>query len=252
VKNFIDFTEKTVIIAGASSGIGKKTAEILNSYGAKIIAIARREEKLQELIANLGREDNKYYAVDLLKTSEIEGALKIIKNENGPVDGLVYTSGIGDPRPVKMAKPDFLERMMRINFFGFYEMVRIITKKGFYNPGMSIVGISSCASINGSKSQSVYSATKAAMDAAVRVMAQEYADKGIRINTVRPGMVKTAMYKGFLDSLGERGNELLLNKQFMGVGETEDIANAIAFLLSSVSNFTTGAHFSIDGGNTCH
>ena len=250
--NLMDFTGKQILVAGASSGIGRKTAEMLSKHGAKVILAARREDKLQEVLAVLEGTGHSYYVADFSQVDHIEPLVRQIVNEHGSLDGMVYSSGMGSSRPVKVSKPDFVQDMFKVNFFGFFELVRCIAKRGMYNPGMSIVGLSSCAAIDGDKSQSVYSASKAAMDAAVRVMAQEYADKRIRLNTIRPGMVKTAMYESTVDGLGEEFHEHLKQKQFMGIGETSDIANMIIFLLSPLSKFTTGAHFSIDGGNTCH
>lgn len=247
-----ELKNKRVLIAGASSGIGRKTAEMLAGMGANVVLLARREDMLKEVVDGLSGTGHSYYVADLSELERIESLLKIIVNENGALDGVVYCSGMGDSRPVKVAKPEFVQQMMTINFFAFYELVRCITKRGRFNPGMSIVGLSSCAAVDPAKSQSVYSASKAAMDAAVQVMAQEYADKGIRVNTVRPGMVRTAMYQIVMDDIGEEFNVDFNKKQFMGLGETEDIANVIAFLLSPLSKFTTGAHFSVDGGNTCH
>lgn len=247
-----DLRDKHIMIAGASSGIGRKTAEMLAENGAEVILVARREERLQEVLAGLEGTGHSYYVVDFAQIDHIEPLVKQIISEQGPLDGMVYCSGMGSSRPVKVSKPDFVQDMFKVNFFGFFELVRSLTKRGRYNPGLSIVGLSSCAALDGAKSQSVYSATKAAMDAAVRVMAQEYAEKGIRVNTVRPGMVRTAMYQIVLDDIGEGFNEDFHKKQFMGLGETEDIAYAVAFLLSPLSKFTTGAHFSVDGGNTCH
>ena len=250
--DYFDLHGKKYLLAGASSGIGRKTAEMLSRMGAQVILLARREELLKTVLAGLAGTGHSYYAIDLSVLDKIESLMKTIVSEQGALDGLVYCSGMGDSRPVKMANPEFVQKMMTINFLAFYEMVRCITKRGRFNPGMSIVGLSSCAAIDPAKSQSVYSASKAAMDAAVQVMAQEYADKGIRVNTIRPGMVRTAMYQIVLDDIGEEFNEDFNKKQFLGVGETEDIANMIAFLLSPLSKFATGAHFSIDGGNTCH
>ena len=252
MQDLLKLNRKKILIAGSSSGIGKKTAELLSGLGAEVILLARREELLKETLAGLSGTGHSYYVADLSELGKIDLLLKSIVAEQGILDGLVYCSGMGDSRPVKVAKPEFVQQMMTINFFAFYEMVRCITKRGRFNPGMSIVGLSSCAAVDPAKSQSVYSASKAAMDAAVQVMAQEYADKGVRVNTVRPGMVRTAMYQIVLDDIGEEFNEDFNKKQFLGVGETEDIANVIAFLLSPLSKFTTGAHFSVDGGNTCH
>lgn len=248
----LDFSDKNIMIAGASSGIGRKTAEILASLGANVILAARREDKLKEVLEGLEGMGHSCYVADFSQVDQIELLMKQIVSEQGPLDGMVYCSGMGSSRPVKVSKPEFVQDMFKVNFFGFFEMVRCIAKRGRFNPGMSVVGLSSCAAIDGDKSQSVYSASKAAMDAAARVMAQEYADKQIRFNTVRPGMVRTAMYESTVEGLGEEFHEHLKQKQFMGIGETSDIANMIVFLLSSLSKFTTGAHFSVDGGNTCH
>lgn len=252
MEKMMDFSGKYVLIAGASSGIGRKTAEFLASLGANVILAARREEKLKEVLAGLEGTGHSYYVADFAQVDHTEPLVKQIISEQGPLDGMVYCSGMGSSRPVKVSKPEFVQDMFKVNFFGFFELVRSLIKRGRYNSGLSIVGLSSCAAVDGAKSQSVYSATKAAMDAAVRVMAQEYAEKGIRVNTVRPGMVRTAMYQIVLDDIGEKFNEDFHKKQFMGIGETEDIAYAVAFLLSPLSKFTTGAHFSVDGGNTCH
>lgn len=248
----LDFCGKKILIAGASSGIGRKTAELLASLEANVILVARREDKLKEVLSGLDGTGHSYYVMDFAQIDRIEPLTKMIVSEQGPLDGMVYCSGMGSSRPVKVSKPEFVQDMFKVNFFGFFEIVRCIAKRGRFNPGMSVVGLSSCAAIDGDKSQSVYSASKAAMDAAVRVMAQEYADKQIRFNTVRPGMVKTAMYESTVEGLGEEFHEHLKQKQFMGIGETSDVANMIVFLLSPLSKFTTGAHFSVDGGNTCH
>lgn len=252
MEKMMDFRDKHILIAGASSGIGRKTAEMLAEQGAQVTMVARRENLLQEIMDGLHGEGHSYYVADLSDTAGIESLIKQIVAEQGLLDGVVYSSGMGSSRPVKVSKPEFVQDMFKVNFFGFFEMVRCIAKRGRFNPGMSVVGLSSCAAVDPAKSQSVYSASKAAMDAAVQVMAQEYADKGIRVNTVRPGMIDTAMYQVVLNDIGEEFNVDFYKKQFMGLGHTEDIGGIIMYLLSPMSRFVTGAHFSIDGGNTCH
>ncbi len=246
--NFVDFRGKKVLVAGASSGIGRQISITLNNYGATIIAVARSEDKLQDLVSNLHESNNKYYSADLSATDNIESLVKRITSENGPLDGFVYSAGISYDRPLSMCKPSVVQQMFSINFFGFYEMVRVLTKKKNYNPGFSIVGISSAAADGANKSQSVYSASKAAMDASIKVIAQEVGPKGIRINTIRPGMINTDMYKRYQSEFGEAGDQLILSRQFLGIGETVDIANAVCFLLSEKAKFVTGIHMSVDGG----
>ena len=248
-KQFIDFQGKKIIVAGASSGIGRQIAQTLNEYGASVIAMARREDKLQGLVTGLAGEGNRYYVADLSQTEGIEHLLKQIVAEVGPVDGLVYSAGISYDRPLGLCKPAVVRQLFDINFFGFFEMVRVLAKKNNHNAGFSVVGISSAAADGANKS--VYSASKAAMDASVKVMAQELGSKGIRINTIRPGMVNTEMYQKYKENYGEHGDERLFSRQFLGVGEPVDIANAAAYLLSEKSRFITGIHMSVDGGCAC-
>lgn len=250
--NFLDFTDKLVVIAGGSSGIGRQTAITLSRMGARVVLIARREEKLKETISMMGGDSHVYYVADLNEINEIDALVKKIVSDVGPVDGLVYCSGMATSRPMKMVTPEFLQGMMQINFLAFYEIVRSVTKKRNCQKGMRIVGISSVAAQAGGKAQSAYSASKAAMDAAVRVMAQELADRGICINTIRCGMTDTDNYKEFLDNRDEVYNESLLQRQFLGIADPQDIANVIVYLLSPAAGFITGANISADGGYTCH
>lgn len=250
-KQFIDFQGKKIIVAGASSGIGRQIAQTLNEYGASVIAMARREDKLQGLVTGLAGEGNRYYVADLSQTEGIEHLLKQIVAEVGPVDGLVYSAGISYDRPLGLCKPAVVRQLFDINFFGFFEMVRVLAKKNNHNAGFSVVGISSAAADGANKSQSVYSASKAAMDASVKVIAQELGSKGIRVNTIRPGMINTEMYQKYKENFGEHGDVRLVSRQFLGVGETIDIANATTYLLSEKAKFITGINMSVDGGCAC-
>ena len=186
--NFIDFTGRKILITGASSGIGKQTALTLGKLGADVILVARREEKLKEVLNELDGNNNAYYAADLSETDRIEMLFKQIAEEQGRLDGMVYAAGIAMSLPLKLFKPEKIREVFNINYFGFIEAVRQICKKGRYNEGMRIVGVSSVASLQGDKAHLAYSGSKAAMDASVRCIAKEVADKGICINTVAPAM----------------------------------------------------------------
>lgn len=249
--NLVDLTDKRIIVAGASQGIGRDTAIMLSRLGAKVIAVARNEEKLKETVSMLEGDGHSWRSLDLADLSSIETCVKSIVDEYGALDGLVYCSGVTDDRPLQFLKPDIVNSILDVNMNGFIEMVRCLTKRKRFNPGMRIVGVSSTAGLRGSKAHLAYAASKAGMNGAMRCMAIELADKGIGVNTVAPGMIATAMYDKFIESNGgvnSGANLGLLARQYMGIGKTEDVASAIAFLLSPAASFITGVCLPVDGG----
>lgn len=252
MENIINLEERRIVVTGASSGIGKDTAILLSRMGAKLILVARRKEKLCEVMDSLSGEGHAFYCADLRQINEIEDLVKTIVSQQGKLDGLVYSAGVGTAMPFMQFKPEKVRDMFDINFFGFFEMVRQVCKKGRFNEGMRIVGISSTAAIKGDKGNTVYSASKAAMDGAVRGIAKAVADKKICINTVAPGMTATDMYTNYLNKYGEDSdtNQGLLRRQYLGIANTTDIANAIAYLISPAARFITGTSLLVDGGLT--
>ncbi len=252
MKNLIDLYDKRIVIAGASSGIGRKTALVLSQLGAKTILLARREDMLKETLEELNGNGHKYYISDLSNLESIEGLVKSIVHEQGKIDGLVYAAGVNSAMPLNAFKPENVQRIFKINYFAFIEIVRQICRRGHFNEGMRIVGISSVASIRGDKSHLAYSGSKAAMNASIRCIAKEVADKGIYINAIAPAMTRTEMYSEYINKYGENSgsNEDLLKRQYLGLAETEDIANVIAFLLSPSARFMTGLTIPVDGGLT--
>ena len=249
MKNVVDLNGKKILITGASSGMGAETAKLCSQLGAKLVLVARREEKLQEVLGQLEGEGHRYYAFDLSKVDEIEDFIKNLIAETGPLDGYVHSAGISSTRPLKMIKPNILREVMEINFNSFVEITRCITKRKSFNPGLSIVGISSISSTLGNQTKTAYCASKAAMDAVVRCFAKELAPNGIRANTVCPGMIDTAIYEKFKDNAGDSYDaKMRMDRQYLGLGKPLDVANMIVFLLSDASRLITGANIGVDGG----
>ncbi len=238
-----DFSGKTMLIMGASSGIGRQTAITLSRCGAKCVLVARRGDMLKETIQMMSGDGHKHYVADLSEVDSIEGLMKRIVSECGKFQGLVFCTGISPSRPYNVLKPAYLQEVMRTNFFSFYETVRQFVKKTNCENGAKVVGISSYASIRPAKGQGAYAASKAAMDAAVYVLSQELIPR-ITINTIHPTFVDTPMTHGAVEDMGES----IFDKQSLGVIPTEDVSSMIVYLLSPAADKITGQRFVINAG----
>lgn len=250
--NLVDLADKRILVIGASSGIGKHTAIMLSCLGAKLSIVARNQGRLQETLNSLEGNGHDLFVVDISDLKSIEALIKGVVGKNGPLDGMVYTAGITGSMPLNMLSPEKLNSVMTTNFYGFVECVRQFSRKGRYNNNARIVAISSVAARCGDKTHIAYSASKAALDGAIRCMAMELAEKKIAVNSVAPGMIKTEMFNSFVERTGEDSNSIkkIKDRQYLGYGEPNDIANVIAFLLSPSARFITGISLPVDGGYT--
>lgn len=247
----INFNGKNILVVGASSGIGEETAYVLAENGASVILVARREEKLKEVCNKVVSNKKSYYYGDVSDIDSIEGLVKKIVSERGKLDGMAYVAGVTDSDiPLKFLTYERQMNTFKTNYFGFIEFVRQVTRRGIYNEGMRIAAVSSIASIRGEKAHVAYSASKAAMDSAIRCIAKELGPKKICINSVAPAFVNSDMYQQFLEIQGEKSDAILriIGRQYLGIAETRDVANALAFLLSDDARFITGITMPVDGG----
>ncbi len=251
--NPMDLTGKHIVVTGASSGLGRQTCITLSELGAKVSLIARNEEKLNESIAMMEGIGHVVFPFDVTKIEDIENLVKMIVEKNGKINGLVHAAGIGTVKPLSMSKYDFFLNMMNTNFFAFVEMVRIIGKKKYSDDNCSIVALSSAGTIKVDKGKEAYVATKGALDSVAKQMALELGEsRKIRVNTIKPGWVKTDMYYGFIEEFGQERMDEILSTSFLGAAEPVDIANLLAFLLSDASKMITGQNIVIDGGWSIH
>jgi len=245
-----NFIGKTILITGASSGIGRATAVYLDSLGARHILIGRSEEQLRITQSSL-KNESVLCTMDLSDVESIESKIKPVVKDFGALSGFVHCAGMLEHRPLAMCKFENLHKVMLTNFYSFFELARIVTKKGIYSSeGMNIVVISSVVAKTGRESQTAYGSSKAAIIGAVHSMAKELAPKKIRVNAVLPAAVNTTMLDKYYDlkEMLHGGEGKPQDRQYLGMCQPEYVASAIAFLLSDDSKWITGAEIPVDGG----
>ena len=241
----IGFANKTIIVTGSGSGIGRETSLVLAREGATVIMMDINAEGLAET-ANIGGEHCHPFTIDLTNENEVLVAVMQAVEKFGKIAGLVHCAGISSRKPLNVLKKEGFSRVMDINFYSFVDLVRIVTKKKYFYDGGSIVVMSSISSIRGYKAKTEYCVSKAAVDAFVRCMALELSDRKIRINSVMAAEVLTPMAlkaKELNHSIGASEFNAPL-----GPSEPYEVANTIAFLLSDATKTITGTSILIDGG----
>lgn len=247
--NPMDLTGKKIFVTGATGDIGRETAIQLSKLGAKVVISGRNEEKLQSTYDSLSGEGHSKYILDLSEVDVLEEKMKVIVSECGPFNGYAHCAGEAQMRPLKMTKKSNIVDMMNPNFFSFVEIVRCITKKNCFEDGGSIVAVSSIASTQGKQSKICYSASKAALDAAIRCLVCDLKKKKIRVNSVMPCWVDGSLYRGYLSRHPDTFEVAeIKEKQYMGITSPREVANTIAFLLSDATKTITGTSILIDGG----
>ncbi|MBR2772540.1 MAG: SDR family oxidoreductase [Bacteroidales bacterium] len=249
MSNPMSLEGKRILVAGASSGIGRACAELAASLGAALILAARRKELLEEV--RLGLEDPERHlcvGCDLTDDSAVESLVAEAVGA-GRLDGLIYSAGMGPSLPLMMYNKQEAMRVFDINYFPFLALMKLCSKKRNINPGFSAVAVSSMAAMVGIGGQCAYAGSKGALSACVRTLAIELVHKGVRVNAVCPSNIRTEMYDAVAADINdEKGMEKILSMQPLGIGTPEQVANAVCFLVSDAASFITGVNLPVDGG----
>lgn len=235
---------KTILVTGASSGIGRATAIECSKLGATVIITARNEERLQETLYQMEGEGHSFIACDL---SQSENVLSLV-SQLPPIDGFVNNAGINKMVPISFIKETEMEEIFKVNTLTPIYLLKMMIKKKKLLQGASVVYTSSLAGMGfASTANGVYTATKGAVSAFIKVAALELASKKIRVNAVCPGMIETSMI--YDPTLTQEQLELDKKRYPMGrYGRPEDVAFSIIYLLSDASCWVTGTNMIVDGG----
>lgn len=235
---------KTILVTGASSGIGRETAVECSRMGADLVVTGRDTARLQETCSLLETSVKAQIVADLTLTEDVERLVAALP----PLDGTVLCAGNSTTLPLQFGTREKFDEMFDVNFFAPVELLRLLYKKKVLQKGASVVLI---ASIGGTHSfmpgNGVYGASKAALNSVMKYAAREYAPRKVRVNSICPGMVDTPLiHRGTIteEQLAEDAKKYPLGRY----GRPDDIALGAIYLLSDASSWLTGHDLVIDGG----
>lgn len=235
---------KTILVTGASSGIGRQIALSCALVGAQIIASGRDSQRLNTTLEALPNTGHRPLILDLCDDVAVKAAVATL----GKIDGIVHAAGIAFLAPLRLATRTHIESQLASNLVAPMLLTQQLLLKNSIHQGGSIVFISSISAHIGVHGVSSYSASKGAVEAMARCLSMEVAKKGVRVNCLAPGFVQTPMFNAALSTTG--GLDETISKYPLGLGTPEDVANATIFFLSPASRWITGTTLVLDGGHT--
>lgn len=247
MRNPFTLENKTILVTGASSGIGQGTAIACSNMGARVVITGRNEERLQETLMQLDGQGHIVIAADL---STQEG-IDCLVNQSPALNGVVHCAGIPKICPVKRLKRDLLYDIVNTNELAPILLTAALLKSSKLLRKSSVVFIASIAGVfrAGSIGDSDYSATKAALSGFAMTAAKELGPQEIRVNTICPAVVETPILEQSYHMMSEEEiKHKLLSYPLRRFGRTEDVANGVIYLLSDASSWVTGINLAIDGG----
>ena len=238
----------TVLVTGASSGIGRETAVLLSSLNARVVLVGRDQERLGQALSGLSGEGHRVAAFDLARTEDIPQWFRSLASDIGPMNGLVHAAGKQLTMPVRFVTPQATDELLRTNLSSAIMLVRAFCQRNCHTASSSVVFISSVVGLVGRPATSVYSASKAALIGLSKSLAVELAPERIRVNCIAPAFVQTRMLDVLRETLPPEQYRALEGLHPLGFGTARDIANAVAFLLADTGRWITGSTLVVDGG----
>lgn len=229
----MDLKDKKVLVIGGGHSLDKAIITRLEQAGCKIVVAGETGQTF-----------------DVFDIDSLEANLKGLIAQEGAFDGFVFSVVHSDFRPLGTVKPANFNRIMTENTSVFVEAIRVLNKGKGLKPGASVVVMSSISSFRAMKAKMAFSASKAALDAIVRELALELADKGIRVNSIQKGAVDTDFEKDQIQAIDAIRGENIQSAQPLGLCKSVEVANLVAFLLSDEVKTMTGVAIVLDGGYT--
>lgn len=245
MNSLFSLENKTILVTGASSGIGCAVAQMIANQGSNVILTARNQERLQATLQSLPKGNHQVFSADLTS----DEALNDLVSQLPVLDGIVLNAGMVKTVPVQFIKRDDLDYMFNLMLHSSILLIQQLLKSKKLKPEASICFISSVASQKITIGNAIYSAAKGALNSFTKSLALELAPKKIRVNAILPGMVQTNILDA--GAVSEEQLQIHLKNYPLGrFGQPEDIAGLTVYLMADVSKWMTGSLLTLDGGYT--
>lgn len=232
--------KKTILITGATSGIGLDAARYLDELGYELVLTGRNKDKLDSVSKELNVEH--YYVCDLSETENIGYIFDYCKHNKIKLDGMLHAAGYVINMPIRSYKFDHAEMQMKLNYYAFLELCKCFYSRMVSNDNSSILAISSLASVTKLQASALYAASKNALNTVVSVASKEFVKRSIRVNALMPAYVDTSLTDGLEELID------IKEKQPFGMIPPRDISYVIEFLLSDKSKYITGTMIPVSAG----
>jgi len=244
-----DLSNRTAVVIGATSGIGKAIALGLADAGADVVPTGRREEMAMEVAGEVEKRGRRSLVtvVDVTSNSSVAALADVVLSTFDKVDILVNAAGRTIRRPTLEVSDDEWEDILDTNVTGMLRACRAFGRHMIERRYGRIINIGSLTSLVALHEVAAYGASKAAVAALTKSLAVEWAPHGVCVNAILPGVIRTALNEGLLDGT-DRGKELLIRTPMRRFGMPEEMAGAAVFLASDAASFVTGHLLAVDGG----
>lgn len=235
---------KVALVTGAAGGIGEKIARTLHAQGAIVALTDMRAEPMEKLKAEFG-ERAEVFTANLTNVDDVNNLVKNVEEKLGQIDILVNNAGLTRDNLFIRMSDDEWQLVLDVNLSAGFKLARAAVRGMMKRRSGRIIGIASVVGVTGNAGQANYSASKAGMIAMNKCLAQEVGSRGITVNSIAPGFIRTPMTDVLTDDVKAR----LIDKVPAGkLGEAQDIANVVAFLASDEAQYITGQTININGG----